>query len=338
MITTLIPLLAVGTNSDIHALISDVKRFIMYSRSTIEQAPLQLYSSAIIFVLNKSLVRGIFERSTPVWLRIKPEVQSDWDNLLQALAKPVKRVIAIAFSSSGKWLASVLSDGTVSVWDVGNGTVANVLKHPNKIEGAVFSVKEDLIASLSEHQVRIWDVDTGTTLHTIDDSFSISAIAISPASDRLAFALSNHTIKLWDIDANSLLWTFSALTTLDAAMDVMAFSPNGKVLASRLNDFSIRQWNVEDFGEAPIFIESPHRLYGNFVFSPDGRILGSISALIVHYGISLRDTRTGILLRTFDTPDSTLLAMAFSHDGKTIVTVAAYIDVILWDVEVGIAL
>jgi hypothetical protein len=45
---------ALGVLSDF---VGDAKRFIMQNLSIIEQAPLQLYSSAIVFALENSIVR-----------------------------------------------------------------------------------------------------------------------------------------------------------------------------------------------------------------------------------------------------------------------------------------
>src|SRR5437667_331846 len=72
-------------NPNLHAFIHDVGRFAVYNRSIIEQAPLQLYCSALIFAPEKSIIRETFEKYIPTWIQRKPKVQAHWSAALQTL-------------------------------------------------------------------------------------------------------------------------------------------------------------------------------------------------------------------------------------------------------------
>ncbi|KAK8900837.1 hypothetical protein QC760_010601 [Botrytis cinerea] len=50
---------------NLYAFIHDAKRFALYSRSVIEQTPLQTYCSALVFAPKKSIVRTTFEKDIP---------------------------------------------------------------------------------------------------------------------------------------------------------------------------------------------------------------------------------------------------------------------------------
>jgi hypothetical protein len=75
LLSSLVTLLRNSTNSsklddspNLYAFIRDARRFAVYNRSTIEQAPLQAYCSALVFAPEKSIVRETFERYIPSWI------------------------------------------------------------------------------------------------------------------------------------------------------------------------------------------------------------------------------------------------------------------------------
>jgi hypothetical protein len=70
---------------NLHTFIHDAKRFALYNRSVIEQAPLQLYYSALVFAPGNSIVRKKFKGCIPDWIQLKPKVQAHWNTALQTL-------------------------------------------------------------------------------------------------------------------------------------------------------------------------------------------------------------------------------------------------------------
>src|SRR5882757_1570977 len=77
-------------------------RFALYNRLVVEQTPLQLYCSALIFTPEKSIVRGTFENCIPPWIERKPKVQAHWNAALQTLEGHSDVVRSVAFSPDGK--------------------------------------------------------------------------------------------------------------------------------------------------------------------------------------------------------------------------------------------
>ena len=92
-------------NHDLHAMIYDAKRFILYYQPIIEKAPLQLYSTALIFASERSVVRERFLDESldelPRWITGLLEVETDWSALLQTLEGHSGWVNAVAFSLRG---------------------------------------------------------------------------------------------------------------------------------------------------------------------------------------------------------------------------------------------
>ncbi|KAH9203212.1 hypothetical protein DL95DRAFT_399572, partial [Leptodontidium sp. 2 PMI_412] len=91
---------------NLHAFIHDAKRFALYNRSVIEQAPLQLYCSALIFAPKRSIVRRQFEGYIPTWMQRKPGAEPDWSPSLQTLEGHSSLVSSVAFSPDGKQVVS----------------------------------------------------------------------------------------------------------------------------------------------------------------------------------------------------------------------------------------
>ena len=89
-----------------HAFIHDAKRFALYNRSVIEQAPLQLYCSALVFAPRNSIIRRQFEDYIPDWIQLKPKVQAHWNAALQTLEGHSRPGHSVAFSPDGKQVVS----------------------------------------------------------------------------------------------------------------------------------------------------------------------------------------------------------------------------------------
>ncbi len=95
------------------AIVADAKRFVFFNRHMIEEAPLQVYLSAIVFAPSGSMMRQNFVRELPGWLSQLPIVSDDWgDEFLMPEGHEYK-VEAVVFSPDGSLIASASSDTKV---------------------------------------------------------------------------------------------------------------------------------------------------------------------------------------------------------------------------------
>jgi metallo-beta-lactamase class B len=184
------------------------------------------------------------------------------------------------------------------------------------------------------------------------------AIAYSPDGKLLASGGRDNSVRLFDAESGKELRRLigharrsykppadgqAPLDTLitatgEGGVNSVAFSPDGKTLASGGWDDTVRLWDVE--GGKELHKLAAHKaMVGHVVFSPDGRFLASRGGL--DGTVRLWDPATGDLLRSF-TGLSNInpwrfnhdLALAISPDSKTVATTARR-EIVVFDSSTG---
>ena len=93
------------------SLVGDAYRFIQSYRSVIEIAPLQVYASALVFSPVHSLMRQIYTREMPTWLRSSLVRHGRWDKCLLTLESSGDTISSLAVSDDNNYLACGMSHG-----------------------------------------------------------------------------------------------------------------------------------------------------------------------------------------------------------------------------------
>ena len=170
-----------------------------------------------------------------------------------ATAQPARLpgVFGVAFSPSGKFLASGYGDGTVRLWNLGNGQIyGSVLRGGSgrqaSVFGVAFSPDGRLLASAdADGTVQLWDLATGRLRRSMLQRGSArtggaNAVAFSPDGKLLASADADGTARLWDPATGRL-----AGSPLPAGGSVfgVAFGSDGKLAIADV-DGSVLVWNT----------------------------------------------------------------------------------------------
>ncbi|KAJ4129475.1 hypothetical protein NW765_016348 [Fusarium oxysporum] len=152
-----------GQDQNLSSFMTDAVRFVQMNFSVIDEAPLQIYSSALVFAPTKSVVRTTFNTRIPKWISRWPQVKGSWDACLSILEGHYDSIETVVFSHDSKLVASGSADETVRIWSVKTGKCERVLKgHSSFVTSIVFSHNSKLVAFASyDETVRIWHVETG---------------------------------------------------------------------------------------------------------------------------------------------------------------------------------
>jgi WD40 repeat protein len=121
--------------------------------------------------------------------------------------------------------------------------------------------------------------------------------------------------------------TWASLIQIPDAVRAVAFSPDGKQIASGSDDKTIKLWNATTGGLKKTFTGHSNWVQA-IAFSPDGKQIASGSE---DKTIKLWGATTGGLQKPFVGHSDWVQAVAFSPDGKQIASGSADESIKLWD-------
>ena len=245
---------------------------------------------------------------------------------------PDKTLLAVA-GSAGVWL-----------YDANTGTELALLNgHTEQVSSIAFSPYGDILVSGSyDGKICLWNPQTRQLLRTLRDGGRVASVTFSPDGRTLANA-SRETIRLWDVHTGDSKASFG---NYPSSLSSVIFSPDGKTLASRdvSNDNvdNVQLWDAQTgVHKATIKLEDDDGYvtpgvefapgHPTLAFSPDGTLLASSLGTTMH----LLDAETGEKRKTLEGHSDSILSMAFSKDGATLVSASRDQTIRVWDTRTG---
>jgi WD40 repeat protein len=255
----------------------------------------------------------------------------------KALLGDVTSIRSVAYSPNGKLLAVGGHTQPVQIWDVASGQVLRKLPGDYSIaECVAFSPDNNTLAvggytKKGLGTILLFDAASGALQGSLGPVDHVHTLAFNRNGSLLASGSRNAEIYLWDVANRTKKATLKGHKQSPnpeaVGVNSVAFSPDGKTLASGAGDYTIKLWDVASAKNTATL--TGHRLYVTCVaFSPNGKTFASAS-----YDTSIRlwDVATGTNIGTVF--DGAYMALAFSHDGKSLATAGGYVKV--WDVSGG---
>ncbi|KAG9227960.1 hypothetical protein BJ875DRAFT_490520 [Amylocarpus encephaloides] len=198
-------LTASNASNDLSLFLEDARRIILTNRYIADLAPLQIYSSAMIFAPQNSVVRNVCCQ-IPRWIQKCPITPPIWSAELQTLEGHSGTVWSVAFSHDSK-LASASGDMTVKIWDASTGSLQQTLDSYSCIVRSItFSHDSKLLVLASEDKtVKIWDAGTGSLQQTLEahNCSRVRSVAFSHDSKLLVSVSDDKTVTIWDAGTDS---------------------------------------------------------------------------------------------------------------------------------------
>jgi WD40 repeat protein len=217
-------------------------------------------------------------------------------------------------------------DGGMEMWDIDTLQRVQVFSSYGEIHMVVSSDDGSLVASFSHGgMLLVYSTHTGKVVYSYEDGGRIFSVVFSPTAPILAFA-SEFEVFLWFYTTDYIV-IFPDHTHFVFSI---AFSPNGRFIASASQDDTLRIWETSATTPAP---DNIHHLdnINNVHFSNDGQLIVSASR---DSRLKVWDTLTGTLCTTLEEHTSMVWETVILPDNVHVVSRDAT-TLMVWDWQKG---
>jgi WD40 repeat protein/tRNA A-37 threonylcarbamoyl transferase component Bud32 len=249
-------------------------------------------------------------------------------------------VNGLAFAPDGRTLVAVSQKGFATIWDVGSRSLRPPFAFGVDSYALGVSVSADgrTFATAGGSGVAIRDVVTGTFLASVGDGDMAGDVAFSPTEPLVAFAregtrgANRGDAEIWSVPDGS---SVGVMRPVGGGEDyftgwAVAFSPDGRLLASPRDDGSVGIWDVHSGGLVRAITPNVGAAVLGLDFSPDGRMLAVSGG---DSFASLWDVANGSQIGPRLTAGGRGATVDFSPDGRRLLEIHANGRGAVWDVD-----
>ena len=276
----------------------------------------------------KHIASGAQDGSIMIWEALTGNAVMQMDGHVDAIEN-------LTFTPDDQRLISSSDDATMKIWDIRTG---DLLKDYSDFTGVTLGVTfspDGTQFAFSDGTIHMWnllvDLNDGQAKISHQELFTIpgaSSESFSPDGSRIA-GVSGNDVKLWDATTGRELLTLVGHTGWAMGL---AFSPDGKSLASTSLDGTVRIWNIAP-GNETVTVSSPPAGFGTRVaYNPVGHEFAASGG---DGTVTIWDDQTGEPRLELNAHKLEVLSIAFRLDGKRLATGSLDGTAILWDTDSG---
>jgi tricorn protease-like protein len=250
----------------------------------------------------------------------------------RAAVKPL--ISALAYRPDGKLVAlGTFKEVRLVEPDTGK-VVATLPGEAEDVRAVAFSPDGKLLAAAGglparSGEVKIWDIAQRAPLRTITGHADcIYAVEFAPDGKSIATASYDKLVKLWDVETGKEIRTLK--DHIDAVY-ALAFTPDGKRLVSASADRGVKVWDVAS-GERLYTLSEPTDGLSTLALDPSGKRVAAAGLDRTIRVWSLGE-KTGTLLNSSIAHEDAILRLAWSPDGKYLVSSAADKEVKIFNAD-----
>ncbi len=251
-----------------------------------------------------------------------------------------KRINALAVSPNAAWYATASDDGTVKMFNAGDGAP---IRAYSGFQGPVVSVtfspnSQQIAAGGKDKTVRTWNPNNGIALFKLAVTTEAVRLGYSPDGLKLVAALADKTLPCFDPsplnpqpvdpphrDASQILVGHAdALTGL-------AWLPDNRTLWTSSTDRSAKSWSIAAPSATATLAGHAGPVYG-VAFTPDAKTVVSVSS---DKTIRVWDVEKKAIVKVLATLPVAVNSVTISPDGKLVVAAVADNSVRLFDLGTG---
>ncbi|THU92715.1 WD40 repeat-like protein, partial [Dendrothele bispora CBS 962.96] len=306
----------------------EARRCVSQCFDVIQEHPLEIYYSALIWLPRKSILRERFSGSRVHW-EICCGLANRWEPC-EHIMRATYWVTSIMFSQDGQQVVSG-SHKTIQIWNVETGEKKQKLEgHSDWVRSVAFSSDgQQVVSGSRDKTIQIWNVETGEEKQKLEGhSHWVSSVAFSPDGQQVVSGSDDKTIRIWNVETGE---EKQKLEGHSHWVTSVAFSPDGQQVVSGSDDKTIRIWNVET-GEEKQRLEGHSDYVTSVAFSPDGQQVVSGSH---DKTIRIWNVETGEEKQKLEGHSHRVRSVAFSPDGQQVVSGSGDKTIRIWNVETG---